>query len=59
MQSLYEQLCAQEYTLTCTYTNTAYAQDPLLNKPDNEFVLDSLFTVAELQLGPAAHDKKD
>jgi len=59
MQSLYEQLCTQDYKLTCTYTISDYRDNPLLKTPKNQFVLDSTFTVAKVQLGPAAHEDKD
>ena len=48
-------LAAQcDYKLTCVYTNCDYRDDPLLKTPEKEFVLDSTFTVADTQLGPAA-----
>ena len=53
-QVLYDMLCTQEYTLTCTYTNCDYRDNPLLKTPVNQFKLDSTFNVANIQLGPAA-----
>ena len=59
VQVLYDTLATSEYKLTCTYTNTAYAQDPMLKTPVNQFVLDRTFNVASTQLGPAAQVKRD
>lgn len=59
LEPLYTLARECEYKLTYVYTNCDYREDPLLNKPETQFELDSAFTVAELQLGPAAHIKKD
>jgi hypothetical protein len=54
MQALYTIAAQCEWKLTCVYTNCDYCEDPLLKTAVKEFVLDSVSTVAETQLGPAA-----
>ena len=54
MQALYTIAAQCEWKLTCVYTTSNYRDNPLLKTAVKEFVLDSVFTVAETQLGPAA-----
>ena len=54
LEPLYAVASQYEYRLTYVYTTTDYRDNPLLNKPVNDFVLDTTLNRCDNTTGPAA-----